>query len=291
MNILVTGATGQVGSEVARAFRQLGHHVLAPGRKELDLMQPALAAERVASAAADWVINCAAYTQVDKAESEPDAAFTVNRDSAEQLACAVAGYGGRLLHVSTDFVFDGRKGSPYCETDSPRPLGVYGQSKYAGEQAVIKALPKAVILRTAWVYGVNGHNFVKTMLRVAREGKPLRVVDDQVGTPTWARNIARAIVTLVQGEAEGVYHYTDAGSVSWFGFADAILSEARAIGFDIKTHAVEPITTEEYPTPARRPAYSVLDTGKITARFDLPIPAWRESLKMMLKELYQCETY
>lgn len=289
MRILVTGATGQVGSEVAREFTRLGHAVLTPGRQELDLMQTQSVAQQITSAAADWVINCAAYTRVDMAETEVEQAFTINRDSAGVLAAAVAAGGGKLLHVSTDFVFDGKQSRPYREADSTNPLSIYGRSKLEGEQSVSAALPAAVILRTAWVYGVNGHNFVKTMLRVAGEGKPLRVVDDQVGSPTWARDIALAIVALVQADVAGIYHYTSAGSVSWCGFARAILSEAAAIGFDIRTDVVEPIATAEYPTPATRPSYSVLDTGKIQAQLDLPIPGWRDSLVAMLRELYQCE--
>jgi len=254
----------------------------------MDFMMPDQVALAARSCRADWVVNCAAYTQVDRAESEPQAAFTVNRDSARRLAQTVAGSGGRLVHVSTDFVFDGRKSTPYREDDVPNPLSVYGLSKLEGERAVLEAMPSATVLRTAWVYGAHGHNFVKTMLRLAAAGKPLRVVSDQQGTPTWAADIAGAIVALIRCDADGVFHYTNAGQTSWHGFATAILEEAVRLGFGVRTRIVEPIPTTEYPTPATRPAYSVLDTQKIRTCLPGPVPEWRDSLKNMLKELYSC---
>ena len=288
MRVLVTGGSGQLGYEVARGFGLQGHEVYAPSREQMNFASPEEVAFTVRAYAADWVINCAAYTQVDKAESEPDKAFTVNRDSAAALARSVADYGGRLLHVSTDFIFDGTQASPYSEHDKANPLGVYGQSKLEGELAVLDALPAATVLRTAWVYGVYGHNFVKTMLRVAATGKPLRVVNDQIGSPTWTTDIAAAILALVGKEKPGVFNYTNAGETSWHGFAVAILEEALALGFDVKTKVVEPIPASEYPTPARRPAYSVLDTNKIKKSLGLSIPQWRDSLVNMLKELQTC---
>jgi len=288
MKVLVTGVTGQLGSEVAARFRQLGHEVIAADRQVLDFLQPARAAAVIRAQQPDWVINCAAYTQVDKAESEPGQAFTVNRDTPAQLAQAVAEYDGQLLQLSTDFVFDGTQTRPYVEDDATNPLGVYGSSKLAGEQAVQRELPDAVIVRTAWVYGVHGHNFVKTMLRLAIAGTPLRVVSDQRGTPTWTRDIVAAIVALVGQQASGVFHFTAAGETSWHGFASAILEEAADAGFTIRTEKVEPIATTDYPTPATRPAYSVLNTDKISACLPFTIPAWRDSLKKMLQEYATC---
>jgi dTDP-4-dehydrorhamnose reductase len=288
MRVLVTGATGQLGSEVANGFRHSGHEVIAPARQELDLSYPEQLAATVRTLQADWVINCAAYTQVDKAESDVQRAFIVNRDSPEQLARAVADYGGRMLQVSTDFIFDGAQRRPYLETDPPNPLGVYGRSKLEGEQVVQRVLPDAVVLRTAWVYGVHGHNFVKTMLRIATAGKPLRVVSDQVGTPTWTTDIAATIAALVARKAGGTFNFTSAGETSWHGFASAILDEGAQAGFDVKTETVVPIPTSDYPTPATRPAYSVLNTEKIRPLLPGPIPGWRDSLKKMLQELYTC---
>ncbi|MGB5715597.1 MAG: dTDP-4-dehydrorhamnose reductase [Gammaproteobacteria bacterium] len=288
MKILVTGVTGQLGSEVATEFKRFGHEVIATDRQSLDFLQPAQAAAVIRLEQPDWVINCAAYTQVDRAESEPEQAFIINRDTPAQLAQAVAAYGGRLLQLSTDFVFDGTQTRPYVEDDATNPLGVYGRSKLEGEQAVQRELPGAVIVRTAWVYGVHGHNFVKTMLRLATAGSPLRVVSDQRGTPTWTSDIVAAIVALVDQQASGVFHFTASGETSWHGFASAILEEAASAGFTIKTGKVEPIATTEYPTPATRPAYSVLNTNKISACLPFTIPAWRDSLKNMLQEYATC---
>jgi len=288
MKVLVTGATGQLGSEAAGRFRQAGHEVIATDRRTLDFLRPSQAGEVVRTLQPDWVINCAAYTQVDKAESEPEQTFTINRDTPAQLARAVAECGGRMLQLSTDFVFDGVQRRPYLEDDATNPLGVYGRSKLEGEQAVRHALPEAVILRTAWVYGAHGHNFVKTMLRLAAAGTPLRVVSDQTGSPTWTTDIVAVIGALVDRQAAGVFHFTAAGETSWHGFASAILEEAARTGFTVKTDTVEPIATADYPTAAKRPAYSVLDTGKISACLPFPVPAWRDSLKNMLEELYLC---
>ncbi|MGB5425736.1 MAG: dTDP-4-dehydrorhamnose reductase [Gammaproteobacteria bacterium] len=288
MKVLVTGTTGQLGSEVAAWFKQLGREVVVADRRVLDFLQPAQAAALIRAQQADWVINCAAYTQVDRAESEPKQAFIINRDTPAQLAQAVAEYDGQFLQLSTDFVFDGTQTRPYVEDDATHPLGVYGRSKLEGERAVQRALPNAVIMRTAWVYGVHGHNFVKTMLRLATAGTPLRVVSDQRGTPTWTRDIVAAIVALVDQQASGVFHFTAAGETSWHGFASAILEEAAEAGFTIRTEKVEPIATTEYPTPATRPAYSVLNTDKISACLPFTIPAWRDSLKKMLQEYATC---
>lgn len=288
MQVLVTGATGQLGSEVVRCLQQQGHEVTAPVRAEMDFLDPDAVARQVDRLRPDWLVNCAAWTQVDQAETEPEAVFVVNRDSPGRIAETLARQGGRMLHVSTDFVFDGRQDRPYREADRPNPIGVYGRSKLAGEQAVQAALPGATLLRTAWVYGVHGQNFVKTIIRSAQAGKPLRVVDDQIGSPTWARDIAGAITILVGNGVQGLYHYTSAGSTSWHGFAAAILEAAARAGFELATGTVEPIPTAAWPTPAARPAYSVLDTQKIREHLDAPIPEWRDRLKSMLEELHAC---
>jgi dTDP-4-dehydrorhamnose reductase len=288
MKVLVTGAAGQLGSQLLRALDGSGHEVIPVTRAEVDFSRPDEVGGRIAEYRADWVINCAAYTQVDRAESETELAFTVNRDSAASLARAVASAGGRLVQISTDFVFDGNQPRPYKEQDTAGPLGVYGRSKWEGEQAVREALPEACIFRTGWVYGVQGNNFVKTMLRLATERDRLRVVDDQLGTPSWTADISRALLTLLETGPTGVWHFSNEGVASWYDFAQAILQEAGRLGFPIRAGYVEPIPTQAYPTPATRPAFSVLDKQKIRARLAYPIPHWRDSLVAMLKELKAC---
>lgn len=285
MKVLITGAGGQLGRELCDRLAQTEYEFIPFTRADADFAQPERVHAAIAAHQADWVINCAAYTAVDKAEADADTAYAVNRDAVRAVAEAVAGYGGRLLHVSTDFIFDGAQSRPYRESDAPNPLGVYAQSKWAGEQAVRAILPDALIVRTAWVHGAHGYNFVKTMLRLAAEREELRVVDDQIGSPSWTGDIAAALIELIGQDATGCYHFTNEGVASWYDFAVAILAEARALGFPIMAGRVTPIATSAYPTPARRPTYSVLDKQKIRAALGRPIPHWRESLVAMLREL------
>jgi dTDP-4-dehydrorhamnose reductase len=254
MKVAVTGAAGQLGTDLCRRLRDSGHEAVALARRDLDLAHPEQVRETISALAPDWVVNCAAYTQVDRAESEVDQAFAVNRDGARALAQAVARTSGRLLQVSTDFVFDGSQSHPYREEDAASPLGVYGRSKWEGEQAVLDCLPEALIVRTAWVHGAHGHNFVKTILRLASERERLTIVDDQVGSPSWTGDIAVALVRLMEQQAGGIFHYTNEGVASWYDFAWAILEEARGLGLLVKDCELVPIPTSAYPTPARRPA-------------------------------------
>ncbi len=285
MKILVTGANGQLGHETLLMLQNKGIDAVGIGRKELDFSQPEKVAKYIASQRADWVINCAAYTQVDKAEDDAELAFRVNRDAAKAVAEGVQRYAGRLLHISTDFIFDGKQSHPYKENDPARPLGVYGQSKWEGEQAVREILPRAIILRTAWVYGVFGNNFVKTILRLGSEREELGVIDEQLGSPSSTVDISQAMYALIEKECTGVYHFTNEGVASWYDFAQAIVEEARSLEFDLKIKRLKPIPTHAYPTPAARPAYSVLSKEKIRGILDYPVPHWRESLRTMLKEL------
>ena len=287
--ILVTGANGQLGSELLR--RAVRFDVTAEGltSAQLDITDARAVRNAVLGSETAVVVNAAAYTAVDKAESETERAYAVNRDGTANLAAACAEADIPFIHVSTDYVFDGDKATPYTEEDPVHPVGVYGASKEAGEQALRDTWSRHVILRTAWVYSVFGNNFVKTMLRLARERDSLRVVADQRGCPTAAGDIAEAILSIVQrihGRADipwGTYHYCGAGSTTWHGFAEAIVQlAAPALG---RAVPVIPITTADYPTPAKRPANSVLDCGKIRERLGIEPRPWRESLQEVLAEL------
>ncbi|VAX13540.1 dTDP-4-dehydrorhamnose reductase [hydrothermal vent metagenome] len=285
MKILITGAGGQLGHEILHMLQNKGVKAIGIGRKDVDFSQPQQVAAYIASQRADWVINCAAYTQVDKAEDDAELAFRVNRDAAKAVAEGVQSYAGRLLQVSTDFIFDGKQSHPYRENDKAAPLGIYGQSKWEGEQAVRKILPQAIILRTAWVYGAHGNNFVKTILRLASEREELGIIDEQVGNPSWTFDISQVMYALIEKDCAGIYHFSNEGAASWYDFALAIVEEAQSLGFAFKIRTVNPIPTHAYPTPAARPAYSVLSKEKIRAEINYKIPHWRESLKTMLQEL------
>lgn len=287
MRVLVTGASGQLGRDVVMLLQKQKINVLAMDRKKLDLAQSEQIRRQLQESSPDWIINCAAWTAVDKAEQEAQQAFAINRDAVRDMAACADETGARVLHISTDFVFSGKAQQPYGELDAVEPLGVYGRSKYEGELAVL-ASSAHIVLRTSWLYGAHGNNFVKTMLRLARDQDELRVVDDQIGSPTWSHDLARAILALIQGNANGLYHFANTGEASWYGFACAILEEARTQGFELRAEQVTPIPTVEFPTPATRPAYSVLCSDKIQQLLPSPIRGWRSALPLMLKELKQC---
>jgi dTDP-4-dehydrorhamnose reductase len=286
MKVLITGAGGQVGWELQQTV-STDIEITALHRVELDIADQAAVMSVIKELQPNLVINAAAYTAVDKAEEEVDRAYKVNVEGAANIARAVEDCSARLIHISTDFVFDGTGTKPYLPGDEPKPSGVYGASKLQGERAVMaETSGRAVILRTAWVYSVHGSNFVKTMLRLMAKREELGVVDDQVGTPTWAKELAKTI-WLIAGKTDmqGTYHWTDDGKASWYDFALAIQEEAYGLGLLQKTIPIKPIKTEEYPTPARRPAYSVLDKTSTLEALDCKAPHWRESLIKMLIEL------
>lgn len=294
MTVLLFGGNGQVGHELRRSLRALGDVVVTTRSGQLpdgarcevaDFDRPDSLAELVERVAPAIVINAAAYTAVDKAEDDAVAAFRINAEAPGALARACALRDIPFVHYSTDYVFDGQGSRPYREDDPTAPLGVYGASKLAGEDAVRSAGGRHLILRTAWVYGRHGHNFMKTMLRLGEDRDELRVVADQIGSPTPARLIADVTAGLLQRpDAEGTFHLTAAGQTSWHGFAAAIFEEAVARGLIARAPRVLPITTADYPTRARRPAYSCLDVGKLERVLARRIPSWRAGLTRVLQE-------
>ncbi|MEO5346313.1 MAG: dTDP-4-dehydrorhamnose reductase [Magnetococcus sp. YQC-9] len=290
MKLLVTGAQGQVGQEiVARAVRQ-GLKTRALNRTALDITD----VQAIQRALADWqpdlVINAAAYTAVDLAESQPEMAFAVNRDGAFHLAKACAAVEAPLIHLSTDYIFDGQKSTPYVETDPPAPLGVYGASKLAGEEVIRAAWPKHLIIRVSWVFGEHGKNFVKTILRLAQEREILAVVDDQIGGPTAADDIARMLLQVAEICTRpdfsdwGTYHFQGQPSVTWHGFAGFVVDCARE-RIALPVREIRAITTEQFPTPAKRPANSCLNGARICDRFGVTLPDWRLATRELVEKL------
>jgi dTDP-4-dehydrorhamnose reductase len=292
---LVIGREGQIAQALARHLPAAGLEVIALGRPDIDLTHPASVAEALKALRPDIIINPAAWTAVDRAETEPDLAFTINRDGARALAQAAASIGAPFIHFSTDYVFDGGKPAPYVEDDPTGPLNVYGASKLAGEEAVREVCPRHLILRMSWVCGPDGTNFLRTMLRLAaaRQGAPdaaLRVVADQKGRPSFSDDIARAIAALVPALAPdapdrhfGTFHIANSGETTWAGFAQAIMAGAAVRG--APALPVQPITTAEYPAPARRPENSRLDCGKLKRIHGIELRHWREGLSECLDAL------
>ncbi len=282
--VLLVGAGGQLGRELARSA-PAGVQCLALARQDLDIGDADAVARRLAEVSPALVINAAAYTAVDAAETEPAAAQRANSAGPANLARTCREKGARLIHLSTDFVFDGRASRPYPPDAPAAPLGEYGRSKLAGERAVAELLPHALVLRTGWVYSSFGGNFVKTMLRLMSDRSELAIVADQIGTPTWARGLAAAVwMAAARPQLKGIYHWSDAGVCSWYDFAVAICEEACAVGLLEQPVQVRPIPTRDYPTPARRPHYSVLDKSETWRDFSLEPVHWRVQLRHMLKE-------
>ncbi len=296
--ILLTGATGQVGSALLELLAPLGE-VIAPPRAALDLADPASLRDTVRALKPRWIVNPAAYTAVDKAESEPDLARAINVDAVAILGEEARTLGAGVIHFSTDYVFDGAAARPYAETDPTNPQSVYGASKLAGEQALRQSGAAHLIFRTSWVYGATGRNFLLTILKLARERDTLRIVADQHGAPTWSRDLARMTAHVIarceaspgRGASEiipaslaGLYHAAGAGETTWHGFASEAVRLERERHPQARFAALEPIATAEYPTPARRPANSRLDCGKLAGNFGWTMPPWQDSLGKVLSE-------
>lgn len=275
MNILITGCNGQLGSELRAIEKEYAQYrFFNTSHQELDVKDHVAVAAYVEEHEIDGIINCSAYTAVDKAESDIDNCKAINTEAPANLAMAIEKRGGWLIHVSTDYVFDGTKHTPYNETDATCPNSVYGSTKLAGEESAMKLCQHTMVVRTSWLYSALGNNFVKTMIRLGHTKDELGVIFDQIGTPTYASDLARAIMAAVEhGVVAGIYHYSDEGVASWYDFTKAI---HRLAG--ITDCQVNPIHTSEYPTPAKRPAYSVLDKTKIKQTYGIRIPHWEESL-------------
>ena len=285
MRVLVVGGGGQVGRAAVRLLTAQ-HEVIVKTRADLDIVDESAVARCLAESQPDWILNAAAYTAVDLAEIESSQAFSINESAPGALAKAARATATRLIHLSTDFVFDGRAGRPYLPADTPNPLSAYGKSKLAGETRVLQSGGNHIILRTAWIYAAVGRNFVLTMLRLMNERDEVRVVCDQIGTPTWATSVAEAIKAMIECQAPaGIYHWTDLGVASWYDFAAAIQEEALDRGLISHAVPIVPITTEEYPARAQRPAFSVLNCGAARGLLSIPTYHWRESLRAMLDEL------
>lgn len=282
MNILVTGANGQLGNEIRRRSVGCNHHFTFTDVAELDITDAAAVLEMASNTKAEFIINCAAYTNVDKAEDDEQTAHLINCTATANLAAAAKQVGATLIHVSTDYVFDGCGCTPYTEEAAVAPTGAYGRTKLAGEQAVAESGCKHIIIRTAWLYSPFGRNFVKTMRTLTAERELLQVVFDQVGSPTYAGDLADAILHIVEGgthEAYGTYHYSNEGVCSWYDFAKEICEMSGNV-CDIR-----PCHSNEFPSKVARPHYSVLDKTKIKTTFGISIPHWKESLAVCIKEL------
>jgi dTDP-4-dehydrorhamnose reductase len=299
--ILLTGAGGQLGGQLQHTLAHLGR-VVATDYAEIDLTSPAAIREAVRTLRPQWIVNPAAHTAVDKAESEPDLAFALNRDAPAILAEEAARIGAVIIHYSTDYVFDGSSQTPWVETDAPNPLAVYGASKLAGEQAVAASGAPWFTFRTSWVYGAVGKNFLLTILKLARERDELRIVADQYGAPTWAFDLAAMTASVmdqltaqatresrsvseIAAESSGIYHACNAGETTWCGFAEKSVVLAQERWPTQKFAQITPITTAEYPTPARRPASSRLNCSKLAQHFGFSFPAWDQSLARVIDML------
>lgn len=280
--IIVTGANGQLGKELRVLEHEYqGFRFVFLSREDMPIHHPELVENFFKAYKPAFLINCAAYTAVDRAESERDLAFLINGTAVGILSSICKNYGTKLIHISTDYVFAGDSPTPYKESDPTGPLSIYGQSKLRGEQECLKADSSSIIIRTAWVYSSFGNNFVKTMLRLMKERPSINVVNDQMGAPTYAADLAAVIMKIIESGTwvPGVYHYSNTGKISWCDFAKAIAAET---GSSVE---IVPIPSAQYPTPAKRPSFSLLDTQKIQETFKITVPNWRESLKVCLKKL------
>ena len=288
--IWLIGSKGMLASEIAAQLNQCNIQWIGSD-KEVDITdkaaEEAFVQQNFSSGSLQWIINCAAYTAVDKAEDDPDTAQKLNADALINICTAAKKYGARLIHFSTDYVFDGTSSIPYIETDTTNPQSVYGCTKLQGEQNIIELLPEHYIIRTAWLYGKSGNNFVSTMLHLMNEKDSLKVVNDQRGSPTYAVDLAKAVLRIMQldNHRYGIYHYSNEGNITWYDFAGEIYRLGKEMGLLKRTCSVVPCTSSEFPQKAHRPSFSLLNKQKIKEAFSLFVPNWNESLSLYLTEL------
>jgi dTDP-4-dehydrorhamnose reductase len=292
VRVIVTGVRGMLGQDLRPRLARAGFEVVGLDKNQLDITRWESVLRSFESILPDLAINCAAYTEVDRAESNLEIALAVNRDGARHLARICRRLGIPLIHLSTDYVFDGNSEQPYREDDTADPINFYGLSKWQGEEAIRKELPSHLIVRTSWLYGAHGHNFVKTILKLAREKEEIRVVADQSGCPTWTGDLAEAIISMAGRVQEysndinwGTYHFCGAGRTTWYGFAEAIVDEGRRRE-TLRAIRILPVSSSDYPTAARRPRWSVLDCQKVGLNFNITPRPWQQGLIGMIAELF-----
>jgi len=281
--VLITGAEGMLATDLISDLKNCQYKLYPFTRQKLDITNKNQCSQVINKIAPDIIINCAAYTQVDLCETNADKSFQVNRDGVEILASLCKKLPALLVHISTDYVFDGTHTRPSTETDITNPVSLYGQSKLAGEQVIINSLEEYLIIRTSWLYGFNGHNFVKSIMRLAKEKEKLNVVNDQFGSPTWTKELSIGIIALLQNQLTGLFHFSGEGVCSWYQLACEIIKLMKSAKLSIKTSELYPIPTSEYPTPAKRPMYSVLNQQKWLVATGLIIPNWKDSLAQFFR--------
>ena len=286
MKVLITGANGMLALDLQRQISIFTDwQIWSIGTQQLDITNEAQVRTQLSTFRPHILINCAAYTQVDRAEEEPELAQATNTRSLEYLAKSCQELQIKLVHLSTDFVFDGTACQPYQETDRPHPISVYGQTKYEGEQNVQAYAPNGLIVRTAWLFGQHGNNFVKTMLHLAQNQSQLRIIHDQIGSPTWTIHLADALIQLINQNTTGIVHFSSAGQCSWYEFARFTIERAFQLGMLSQIPRIEPIKTSEYPLPAKRPAYSVLACTRYQKLTSAPLPQWKSGVRAVLDQL------
>ncbi len=282
-SVLITGSKGQLGSEIKAVSKNHPYQFYFTDKESLDITNPHAIKQYIEENSIDTIINCAAYTAVDQAESDEETADKINHIAVKHMAKIAKEKNIKLIHISTDYVFDGKNHKPYTEEDNPNPTGVYGKTKLAGEEAMMKIAPRnSIVIRTSWVYSSFGNNFVKTMLKLGKEREELGVIYDQIGTPTYAADLAAAILEIlpkIDNHKPEIYHYSNEGAISWYDFAKEIMKMAKL------SCQINPIETWQYPTPAERPHYSLLNKAKIKKDFDVTIPYWKDSLSACLTKL------